>query len=45
MAMKRAITLSAVCTTISRGPPVIFGRLGDQTPYLYLGGRITRLME
>jgi hypothetical protein len=32
-----------VCRLYDHQPwtPAIFGRLGDQTPYLYLGGRIT----
>jgi CubicO group peptidase (beta-lactamase class C family) len=32
-----------VCRLYDHQPwtPVIFGRLGDQTPYLYLGGRVT----
>ncbi len=32
-----------VCRSDDRQPwsPLVFGRFGDQTPYLYLGGRIT----
>jgi CubicO group peptidase (beta-lactamase class C family) len=35
-----------VCRLYDHQPwtPVIFGRLGDRTPYIYLGGRITPLM-